>query len=203
MRLIGVVLASGVVASGALAGAPRPVPFTQLPEALQRIHVGCATPADTVYFSSEKFGAAILFIVSCPAERAVSWPAALSPRYDLDIAASFPVGVYFARDTDARDAQRIAFPVIDEDGTRAKVTTLPVSAEALHEAAAPRASAPPWIEALWKPNARADVCKIMASWRIVDGEAELRRWRVAPTCTKNGPQYETRFSRKVPRLVVQ
>jgi hypothetical protein len=126
----------------------------------------------------------------------------MAPRYDLDIAASFPVGVYIARDAAGTDAQRVAFPLLDDAGAQVKVTTLPVSAEALHQAADPGDSAPPWIEALWKPDTRPDICKIMASWQLADGVAELRRWRVAPFCNKDGPQYETRLNSVMPRLVV-
>jgi hypothetical protein len=176
--------------------------FGDLPAALQRVHADCAGSADTIYFSSEEFTNAVVFLVSCPRERAASWPENLAPRYDLDIAASDPVAIYVARDDNGTGVQRIAFPLLDDGGTYLKVTTLPVSAEALHEAADPDNAAPPWIEALWKPDTRPDICKIMASWRVVDGAAELRRWRVAPFCNKDGPQYETRLNSVMPRLVV-
>ena len=203
MRLAVVtMLFGGLFTGGALAGEPREMAFADMPQALQRVHAGCASSEDTVFFSSESFGKTVVFLISCPLERAVSWPDPLTPRYDLDVPASFPVGVYVARDAEGRDARRVVFPILADDGSRTKVTTLPVSAEALHDATVSKKTGPPWIEALWKPDQRPQICKIMASWRIVDGEAELRRWRVAPKCNKDGPQYETRFSRKMPRLVV-
>jgi hypothetical protein len=202
MLRLSVVLAACLAAGSIAAAEPRGVSFSDLPESLQRVHVDCAASDDIVYFSAEKFAHAIVFLLSCPRERAASWPESLTPRYDLDIAASFPVAVYIARDLDGTGAQRIAFPLIDDTGAQVKVTTLPVSAEALHEAADPGNAAPPWIEALWKPDTRPDICKIMGSWRLVDGIAELRRWRVAPFCNKDGPQYETRLNSVMPRLVV-
>jgi len=200
MRLIGIALTCSLIASKALAGEPRPITFTELPQPLQRLHAACAAPTDTVYFSSTQYVGAVLFFVSCPWNRTTSWPAALSPRYDVDVAASFPLVVYLARDASATDAIPVIFPVVDEDGATRTVTTLPVSAEALHEEGE---GDPPWIEALWKPDARQRVCKIMGSWRIADGKAELRRWRVAPSCDKTGPKYETRFESNMPRLVVR
>jgi hypothetical protein len=202
MLRLPVVLAGCLVASNVAVAEPRQMPFHDLPETLQRVHAGCAGVGDTVYFSSNEFASAVVFLISCPRERATSWPESLTPRYDFDIPASVPVGVYVADDVNGTDARRIAFPLLDDAGMQVKVTTLPVSAEALHEAADPGNSAPPWIEALWKPDTRPDICKIMASWRIADGVAELRRWRVAPFCNKNGPQYEARFNSVMPRLVV-
>jgi hypothetical protein len=202
MLRLSAMLAACLAAGSIAAAEPRELPFGDLPESLQRVHADCAGRADTVYFSSAEFANAVVFLLSCPRERAASWPDSLIPRYDLDIAASFPVAVYIARDLDGTGARRIAFPLLDDTGAHVKVTTLPVSAEALHEAADPGNSASPWIEALWKPDTRPDICKIMASWRIADGVAELRRWRVAPFCNKNGPQYEIRLNSVMPRLVV-
>ncbi len=202
MRLRVATLALSLIASGALAGEPRPILFSELPPPLQRLHAACGAGSDRVYFSSEEFREAVLFLVSCPWKRTSSWPPTLSPRYDVDAPASFPRVVYLARDVSGTDAVPVVFPVIDEDGVTTNVTTLPVSAEALHEEDRGRGDTP-WIEALWKPDARPQVCKIMGSWRIADGKAELRRWRVAPTCDKNGPKYETRFESDMPRLVVR
>jgi hypothetical protein len=203
MLRLSVMLAAFVATIGSVAAAePRELRFSDLPEALRRVHADCAGAGDNVQFSSEEFTNAVVFLISCPRERASSWPESLTPRYDVDIAAGFPIGVYVASDLEGTGAQRIAFPLLDDTGAQVKVTTLPVSAEALHEAADPGNSAPPWIEALWKPDTRPDICKIMASWQITDGIAELRRWRVAPFCNKDGPQYETRFNSVMPRLVV-
>lgn len=200
MRLIGLALTGSLIASSALASEPRPIAFDELPPSLQRLHAACAARTDTVQFSTEAYSSAVLFFVSCPWKRTNSWPADLSPRYDVDAPASFPLVVYLARDTNGTDAVPVRFPVIDEKGATVIVTTLPVSAEGLHEEAGPDT---PWIEALWKPDARRNVCKVMGSWRITDGKAELHRWRVAPTCDKQGPKYETRFESDMPRLVVR
>jgi hypothetical protein len=202
MLRLSVMLAACLAACSIVAAAPREIGFSDLPTKLQQAHAGCAGQDDTVFFSAEKFSDAVVFLISCPRERTASWPESLRPRYDLDVAAGVPVGIYVASDLDGTGAQRIAFPLLDDAGAMVKVTTLPVSAEALHESADPDNSAPPWIEALWKPDTRPDICKIMGSWRIADGVAELRRWRVAPFCNKDGPQYETRLNSVMPRLVV-
>jgi hypothetical protein len=197
-----VVLAGCFAAVSAAIAEPREISLGDLPRPLQAAHADCAASGESVFFSSREFPHAVVFLISCPRERAASWPASLTPRYDPDVPASYPVRVYVARDNSGRDARRIEFPLRDDAGTEVSVTTLPVSAEALREAADPGNSAPPWIEALWKPDTRPDICKIMASWRIVGGVAELRRWRVAPFCNKDGPQYETRYNSVMPRLVV-
>lgn len=202
MRFQVATFACSLIASGALAGETRTVVYSDLPAPLQRLHAACAAPGDTIQMSREEYRGAVLFLVSCPWLRTTSWPPTLSPRYDVDVAASFPLVVYLARDANAEDAVPVVFPVIDEDGVTTNVTTLPVSAEALHEEEPGQADTP-WVETLWKPDARPDICKIMGSWRIADGKAELRRWRVAPTCDKNGPKYETRFESDMPRLVVR
>jgi hypothetical protein len=184
-------------------GLPPLAPDASLPATLREAHSTCAGPGDSVTLASGTFGPGVVFRVGCPRDPVSSWPRMLAPRYDLGVPITTPVRVYIARDKDGTGAQPVRFPVRLADGSTAFVSTLPISALAERAASADPARAVPWIEALWKPANRDDMCKIKATWRIKSGKAELWRWSEAKICTNDGPQYRIILNHHPPKLVAQ
>ena len=159
----------------------------KLPKPLAAMHV-CAGDSDTIYSTNERFDLGRLIMLGCPGIENPTRQQIKERNAPLDLLKKEQAQVYFTRDKDGDDPQRLIFPILSADGRETTTDLLFAGRVSIGDKLN-------LISAYWEP-AKDGVCRIHAVWRVADAKPKLILWQEATDCTKGVGDLKTVLDRQ-------
>ncbi len=136
----------------------------KLPKPLAAVH-HCTEHGTAMFSTNQRFDLGRLVVLGCPGNPNPTLEQMKARNASADMLRKEQAYVYLTRDRDGDDPRRLTFSILDANGR--ETTTDLLLAERVFIGDKPNL-----ISMFWDP-AKPGVCRVHATWRVSDGEAEL------------------------------
>lgn len=159
----------------------------KLPKPLAAVH-DCGKDGAPMFFTNERFDLGRLMGIGCPGNPSPTADEIKARNATADLLSREQVMYYVTRDSDGDDPRRLTFPIFDADGHESATDRLFATRVFVGEKL-------DLISSFWEP-AKDGVCRVHATWRVVDGKAALVYWGEAADCTNGKTEFKTVLDRR-------